>query len=1419
MKNRYQVEVSSSFLSATLCLLLLVASGHGDASENQPGSYRALIQLSLSQHPGRVYPGAPPGLPVLQVTGVHVDSGEPVREFHLEPSTDSIYFMIDSAGYIRTRSNINFSVGKKFGVMVAGLSHDKVGYKYVEIVVSVRNEFPPVFTEKAYSFQVYRRAAGVTFGYVMATDRDVEPYNRNIDIRAAEEYLKMNDTQYVSVSSEGALTLEREVDQAVNSLTLTVQAIDSGSPQKTGTANARIELKDIQQPDTFCFSTTWNTTTLCWKNPMPDRNFSGYHITFKGEEDRTRDIVMPWVEGHQEMCYTVQGTKLGSQYSFSVSVAGREGLESEPQKLVFNKSAIGYSQECVDESFSVCNYRDPCMGHGSCHPDPRGIPGYHQCFCDQGWRGENCTLQNQCDFTPCEHGGTCIYKGDTLFECECPQGYLGKTCEHYNHCMTSPSPCENGALCLMHNNGSYSCNCLLGFGGDFCEYPDPCTASTCIVDRSECRAVTNTTFRCECKTGYYGEMCEFTDACVLNHQPCKNQGTCLTIGTHFKCLCTNEWHGELCELANPCAIEPCVHGTCSIDPVIGSYRCACFDGYKGNECQDRITPCDYMDCGNKGKCQVLNDVEARCICEPGYLPPNCLEFDPCTNQPCAHEGLCTRIDDVDYTCTCIHDWLGKNCQTWNPCLELPPVCGPEEICELRPEHGWPSDEQVTYTCIQKPVTTTEASPPMFEATTYHNPASPLHKQTENPSQVTPDVFRNVTEELIQLFDHSLQDIEVARTSIEVISNLANVNFSVSEESANLSTQLREFIDNYTGQVEPDAEGQMNISTSQIAVKTVVLQNTEFNQSVPFTFSPSLEESNETEMTITLPREVTWQDSNNTRLQLVAYSRSQLFVPEGGFSEEQKQEGIIARQRVISAAVGNRPIANLSEPVVIRLVKINKGDANESCAYWDERASAWKTDGIEVVEQNDSVVICHSYHLTNFAVLMAPTQGEIPRDHAEALTAITWAGCAISMACLVLTILTYGLFKCLHGEKSGKTLLNLCSALLLLNIMFLVGSVDVSGYSRSACVAVAMLVHYALLASLMWMLVEAVDMYQALVTVFNKYQHLYLLKRCIAAWGLPVVIVSITGLIDTNNYYRDTDNTKDTKICLMTAANGPAYYAALLGPGCLIVLINTVVFILVARVILKPKFQHQQSNKEADATVTVAQIRGAFMVMILLGVTWLFGPLAIDKARLLFSYIFCICNSLQGCLIFLFRCLLNPEAQLAWKQLFLTGTLKRRRGPIRSTYTDSSSKSFGNTGGKPVAFGTGDRSKGAKRNSTDRESAHLHNDSRKSVATLLTTGNLCATSSDKAKKGCVGYKNPKANHAHPHQLHRTNGWHPNLNGPPREESPGPVVMAPPVCKDLPQDAAYLPYCSTDSSADHAEVGLIDSKDVDCESTKL
>ena len=54
------------------------------------------------------------------------------------------------------------------------------------------------------------------------------------------------------------------------------------------------------------------------------------------------------------------------------------------------------------------------------------------------------------------------------------------------------------------------------------------------------------------------------------------------------------------------------------------------------------------------------------------------------------------------------------------------------------------------------------------------------------------------------------------------------------------------------------------------------------------------------------------------------------------------------------------------------------------------------------------------------------------------------------------------------------------------------------------------------------------------------------------------------------------------------------------------------------------------------------VRGAVVLMILLGLTWTFGLLYLNQASMVMAYIFTILNSLQGLFIFIFHCVQNDK---------------------------------------------------------------------------------------------------------------------------------------------------------------------------------
>ena len=94
--------------------------------------------------------------------------------------------------------------------------------------------------------------------------------------------------------------------------------------------------------------------------------------------------------------------------------------------------------------------------------------------------------------------------------------------------------------------------------------------------------------------------------------------------------------------------------------------------------------------------------------------------------------------------------------------------------------------------------------------------------------------------------------------------------------------------------------------------------------------------------------------------------------------------------------------------------------------------------------------------------------------------------------------------------------------------------------------------------------------------------------------------------------------------------------AFLTPVTLILVGNTVAFCVIIRSLFVSADLVSSTREKSG----YQEVRQALAIMVLLGLTWLFGIFAIDGAKLVFQWLFCIFNALQGFFIFLFYCVLN-----------------------------------------------------------------------------------------------------------------------------------------------------------------------------------
>ncbi|CAH1270188.1 ADGRG4 [Branchiostoma lanceolatum] len=437
------------------------------------------------------------------------------------------------------------------------------------------------------------------------------------------------------------------------------------------------------------------------------------------------------------------------------------------------------------------------------------------------------------------------------------------------------------------------------------------------------------------------------------------------------------------------------------------------------------------------------------------------------------------------------------------------------------------------------------------------------------------------------------------------------------------------------------------------------------------------------------------ESDIVRLTFTIFQNSRLFQTTAEDSEDRPDtEGYrhAVNSRVVASSVVGLSVRDLSIPIQtsFKPTVTDQHTNNTECVYWDFSLSlgkgGWSTEGCWQNRTEEGRVVCYCDHLTNFAVLMDIYGQGNPLSAADvfALDIISKIGCSLSIAGLSFTLLTAAVFRRFRSSTPQIILIQLSIALLGVLITFLAGIERVD--PSAGCIAVAAFLHYFLLAGMMWMAVEAFSMYMAFVKVMSAHISRFVLKVSLIAWGAPLIIVVVTLAVDVN-HYRGGD-----EYCWMALT--PLYYAFMLPAG-LIVLFNLVVFILIVKELYckrtKSAITLRKSKKVTGPPPprhkeTLQRFRVAVTIFVVLGLTWAFGFLAISGARTVFAYLFCIFNSLQGFLIFIFFCVRQKEVRDRW--FFLCAACFNRQYSFSEVMVSRSMDSNSNlrTPGSTPAFG-------------------------------------------------------------------------------------------------------------------------------------
>ncbi|KAM3661593.1 adhesion G-protein coupled receptor D1 [Ammospiza maritima maritima] len=309
-----------------------------------------------------------------------------------------------------------------------------------------------------------------------------------------------------------------------------------------------------------------------------------------------------------------------------------------------------------------------------------------------------------------------------------------------------------------------------------------------------------------------------------------------------------------------------------------------------------------------------------------------------------------------------------------------------------------------------------------------------------------------------------------------------------------------------------------------------------------------------------------------------------------------------------------------------------------CAFLDysNGSGVWSDEGCvrQSGDLNYSVCLCN--HLTNFAILMQVVPLQLTREHQVALSSITYIGCALSILCLTITLVTFAVLSSVSTIRNQRYHIhaNLSSAVLLAQALLL-ASFQFSP-ATLPCKILAILLHFFFLSAFAWMLVEGFHLYSMVIKVFGSEESKHLYYYGIG-WGCPLVICVISASSSLDSYGESGN-------CWLSLEDGAIW--AFVAPAMFVILVNIGILIAVTRVISRISADNYKVHGDANAFKLTA--KAVAVLLPILGSSWIFGILAVNAHALVFQYIFAVFNSLQGFFMFLFHCLLNSEVRAAFK---------------------------------------------------------------------------------------------------------------------------------------------------------------------------
>ncbi|XP_060527208.1 protein crumbs [Cylas formicarius] len=157
--------------------------------------------------------------------------------------------------------------------------------------------------------------------------------------------------------------------------------------------------------------------------------------------------------------------------------------------------------------------------------------------------------------------------------------------------------------------------------------------------------------------------------CVLCYDAdCSDRGVCVNTTETYRCACDDGYKADDCSIdINECENHQCQNNATCVD-LVARYQCECLAGYEGRFCENDIDECLSDPCEHGGTCLDLIGT-FKCECPDGFVGKQCEAplLITCENKPCREGATCktgpNEQTGYNFTCFCTEGMEGPLCDT------------------------------------------------------------------------------------------------------------------------------------------------------------------------------------------------------------------------------------------------------------------------------------------------------------------------------------------------------------------------------------------------------------------------------------------------------------------------------------------------------------------------------------------------------------------------------------------------------------------------------------------------------------------------------------------------------------------------------------------------------------------------------------